>query len=165
MEQSSSVAGVLVLNCFLRCVGQRVHSYSVCAKTFLFLSFANVSHNQTNSPEVSMGSVIACVFCCPFRGFLPHFCTRQFVLQCFCDRCAWCTWSSPSQVRIGHPIFHSLLPSRCGRHQAADPGADRGCASTTDHGGNRDCWLVMSSATLVQVSGDSTVWTDLGAEC
>ena len=37
-------------------------------------------------------------------------------------------------------IFHSLLQSRCGRHQAADPGADRGGASATDQGGNRgDC--------------------------
>ena len=29
---------------------------AVCAKTFLFLSFASVSNNQTNSPEVSVGS-------------------------------------------------------------------------------------------------------------
>ena len=60
-------------------------------------------------------------------------------------------------MRIGHPIFHSLLQSRCGRHQAADPGADRGCASATDQGGNRGrLLLVRSSATLVQASGDST---------
>ena len=30
---------------------------AVCAKTFSFLSFATVSNNQTNSPEVSMGSI------------------------------------------------------------------------------------------------------------
>ena len=42
---------------------------AVCAKTFLFLSFADVSNKQTNSPEVSVGS-IACVLVVHFMPFL-----------------------------------------------------------------------------------------------
>ena len=69
----------------------------------------------------------------PWPSF--HCCTRHFVLQCL-------TGVHGAFVRIGHPIFHSLLQSHCGRHQAADPGADRGCVSTTDSRGNRGdcCW-------------------------
>ena len=50
-------------------LSQDLFFYAVCAKTFLFLSFASVSNNQTNSPKVAVGS-IACVFCCPFHGLL-----------------------------------------------------------------------------------------------
>ena len=59
--------------------------HAVCAKTFLFLSFAGVPNNQTNSPEVSM--VPSLVF------FIVHSIAFFF---CPCvsvsvNRCAWCT--------------------------------------------------------------------------
>ena len=43
--------------------------HAVCARTFLFLSFANVSNNQTNSRAVSVGS-IACVAVVHSMAFL-----------------------------------------------------------------------------------------------
>ena len=59
--------------------------HAVCANTFLFLSFASVSNNQTNSPEVSMGS-IAFVFVVHSIAFFFCPCVSVTV-----NRCAWCT--------------------------------------------------------------------------
>ena len=59
-RQASSAAGAHVQSNFMSCLATslaRSFLHAVCAKTFSFLSFASVSNNQTNSPEVSMGSI------------------------------------------------------------------------------------------------------------
>ena len=124
--------------------------HAVCAKTFLFLSFACVSNNQTNSPEVSLGSIHRLCFCLPFHGLLFHSRTRQFVLR---------------QVCMVH-----LIVAITGAHRAPDlPLAAAvalwGCRSGSRswmcqyHTSWRKSWrllLVRSSATVAQASGDST---------
>ena len=60
-RQASNAAGAHVQSNFMSCprtsLARSFLLHAVCAKTFLFLSFAGVSNNQTNSPEVSMGSI------------------------------------------------------------------------------------------------------------
>ena len=65
-RQASNAAGAHVQFNFMSCPPRL--SQDLCAKTFLFLSFASVSNNQTNSTEVTVGS-IACVFVVHSRAF------------------------------------------------------------------------------------------------
>ena len=114
----------------MRCVRKR---------SYLSLSFADESNNQTNSPEVSMGS-IAC-FCCPVHGLLFHSRTRQFVLQCLTgvhgaldSRHHRCASGTKSPTRCGS---RAVAVTRLQiREQIVDVPAPQ------DHEGNRgdSCW-------------------------
>ena len=151
-RQASNAAGAHVQSNFMSCprLSQDLFFCMRYVRKRSLFSFAGVSNNQTNSLEVSVGS-IAFVFVVHSMAFFPLPCEAICVLMF--DRC-----------------MVLLIVAITGAHRApdrplaaavalwpADPGADRGCASATRS--RRKSWrllLVRSSATLVQASGDST---------